>query len=130
MQFKRLLPTDNPNQHWALTGTAISLGGISLVIYTRNSLLQSKYYTWLEDIKTTNFELWQDKKSQRDLKTVRTHLNTQFKADIYSAVDNQNRVEAGLISTERLAQQQQMQDNLDHKNLFNIKRELYWSKPL
>lgn len=112
VQFKRLLPTDNPNQHWALTGTAISLGAISLVIYTRNSLLQSKYYSWLEDIKTTNFELWQDKKSQRDLKTVATQLNTQFKADIYSAVDNQNRVEAGLISTERLAQQQQMQDNL------------------
>jgi energy-coupling factor transporter ATP-binding protein EcfA2 len=112
VQFKRLLPTDNPNQHWALTGTAISLGGISLVIYTRNSLLQSKYYSWLEDIKTTNFELWLDLKSQRDLKAVATQLNTQFKADIYSAVDNQNRVEAGLISTERLAQQQQMQDNL------------------
>ncbi|GAX45811.1 hypothetical protein NIES4075_68320 [Tolypothrix sp. NIES-4075] len=112
VQFKRLLPTDNPNQHWALTGTAISLSGISLVIYIRNSLLQSKYYNWLEDIKTTNFELWQDNKSQRDLKTVASQLNTQFKADIYSAVDNQNRVEAGLISTERLAQQQQMQDNL------------------
>lgn len=112
VQFKRLIPTDNPNQHWALTGTAVSLAAISLVIYTRNSSLQSKYYSWLEDIKTTNFELWQDSKSQRDLKTVATQINTQFKADIYSAVDSQNRVEAGLISTERLAQEQQMQDNL------------------
>lgn len=112
VKLKRFLPTDNPKQQWMLTGTAICLGGISIVVATRNFLLQSKYYHWLEDIKTTNFELWQDQKSQRDLKTVATQLNTQFKADIYSAVDNQNRIESGLISAERLAEQQQMQDNL------------------
>lgn len=112
VKLKRFLPTDNPKQHWMLTGTALCLGGISIVIAVRNNMMQVKYYSWLESIKTTNFELWQDSKSQRDLKTVATQLNTQFKADIYSAVDNQNRVEAGLISAERLAEQQQMQDNL------------------
>jgi energy-coupling factor transporter ATP-binding protein EcfA2 len=112
VKFKRLLPSDNPNQHWMLTGTAACLGGISIAIATRNAILQSKYYSWLESTKTASFELWQDEKSQRDLKTVATALNTQFKADIYGAVDNQNRVEAGLISTERLAEQQQLQDGL------------------
>ncbi|MFN6565211.1 MAG: ATP-binding protein [Nostoc sp. ChiSLP01] len=112
VKLKRFLPTDNPKQQWMLTGTAICLGGISTVIAIRNNMMQAKYYSWLETLKTTNFELWQDNRSQRDLKTVANQLNTQFKADIYSAVDNQNRVEAGLISTERLAEQQQMQDNL------------------
>jgi hypothetical protein len=112
VKLKRFLPTDNPKQHWMLTGTAICLGGISIVIAIRNNAMQAKYYSWLESIKTTNFELWQDNKSQRDLKAVTTQLNTQFKADIYSALDSQSRVDAGLISAERLAEQQQMQDNL------------------
>lgn len=112
VKFKRYLFSDNPNQHIALTGTALCLAGVSAAIATRNSMMQAKHYAWLESLKTTNFELWQDSKAQRDLKAVATGLNTQFKADIYGAVDNQNRVEAGLISTERLAQQQQQQDSL------------------
>lgn len=113
LQLKRFLPTDNPSQHWSLTGSAVCLAGISIAIATRNAILQSKYFDWLESIKTTNFEIWQDNKKTRDLKTVATAIDTRFKADIYGAIDNQNRVEAGLISTTELGIQIERQDNLN-----------------
>ncbi|MUG92778.1 hypothetical protein F7734_10075 [Scytonema sp. UIC 10036] len=112
VKFKRLLPTDNLYQHIALTGTALCLAGISFAIAIRNNLLQNKYYNWLEELKTAGFTTWNQQKSQRELIAFNQQLNTQLKADVAAALDNQTRVQAGLTNVESLEKQQQKQETL------------------
>ncbi|MFQ4168180.1 hypothetical protein [Scytonema millei] len=112
VKFKRLLPSDNPYQHIALTGTALCLAGIGAAIATRNNLLQNKYYNWLEELKTAGFTTWTQQKSGRELIAFNQQLNTQLKADVAAALDNQTRVQAGLTNVESLEKQQQKQETL------------------
>ncbi|ARV58006.1 hypothetical protein BZZ01_04550 [Nostocales cyanobacterium HT-58-2] len=113
VRLKNFLPSDNPNQHWALTGTALCLATISGVIAVRNELLNRKYYQWVEEMKTAGFDKWTEEKSVRDLTAFKRQLSTQFWADVSTAKDNERRIDSGLTNTERLNLEQQLEDNLN-----------------